>query len=601
VFGPVTLDQYYSCSDISGIENAVIRAADGMVDFRQYNRIYAVIPNDGTCNYSGLSSVGCMQLNSSGDGNFAASFSWLTDSALGNGYGAQLVAHEGGHALGLDHAKYVSFSNEMLGPIGSIGTVSEYGDNWDAMGSWNWGHYSAPHKKMLGWISEGSGVQTIQANGQYSVRPMSAAGTNAVALKIRRGTGNEKWIWLEYRQPIGNFESTINPAAFKGAILHYDEGYPYDLASYLLNVSADNSTLNGFPLLPGNSWKDPYSDLTLSVISASSSALVVNVNYAGSGPTPICTHANPTVSVAPSNPSVDAGGSASYTLNISNQDSSVCPASVFSLRAIIPTGWSSSFSSVSLSLSPGQSGSAVLSVNIPSGASAGTYPIQVIAESGSYVGSASAYCSVLTNPSPTPNPTPIPPPPTGGFTLSVTSTSISVSLSWNSVSGATQYNLYRDGGYFASLLSNTLDDYNIVAGVTYRYEVRAQNSTGEFSTSNSVSVTVGSPNPTPNPTPTPTPPGDTQAPQVSITSPQNGGFVAGRSVVTISALASDNVGIVKVDMYVNGSLICSSQSAPYQCAWKVPKQSGRRYSIQAIAIDQAGNQGQSNPVNVTSN
>src|SRR6266705_6167489 len=64
--------------------------------------------------------------------------------------------------------------------------------------------------------------------------------------------------------------------------------------------------------------------------------------------------------------------------------------------------------------------------------------------------------------------------------------------------------------------------------------------------------------------------GDTTPPTVSITAPVNNTSVTKKSTVTISATASDNVGVTTVAFFVNGTLTCSDTTRPYTCAWKVP-------------------------------
>jgi len=85
--------------------------------------------------------------------------------------------------------------------------------------------------------------------------------------------------------------------------------------------------------------------------------------------------------------------------------------------------------------------------------------------------------------------------------------------------------------------------------------------------------------------------GDTTAPTVSITSPANGATVARRSTVTITATASDNVGVTRVEFSVNGALQCTDTSAPYSCVWNVPNTRNQTYQLQAQAFDAAGNVG----------
>jgi glucose/arabinose dehydrogenase len=84
---------------------------------------------------------------------------------------------------------------------------------------------------------------------------------------------------------------------------------------------------------------------------------------------------------------------------------------------------------------------------------------------------------------------------------------------------------------------------------------------------------------------------DSVPPTVSITNPTPGSIVARKSTIIISATATDNVGVTRVEFYVNGSLQCSDSSAGYTCNWKVPNPPNRTYQIEARAFDQAGNSG----------
>ena len=92
---------------------------------------------------------------------------------------------------------------------------------------------------------------------------------------------------------------------------------------------------------------------------------------------------------------------------------------------------------------------------------------------------------------------------------------------------------------------------------------------------------------------------DTTSPTATITSPTNGSVVMRNSSVTISANAADNVGVESVRFYVNSSLICTDNTAPYSCSWKVPKKSNATYNIQAEAKDVAGNIGSSAAIKVS--
>jgi murein DD-endopeptidase MepM/ murein hydrolase activator NlpD len=91
---------------------------------------------------------------------------------------------------------------------------------------------------------------------------------------------------------------------------------------------------------------------------------------------------------------------------------------------------------------------------------------------------------------------------------------------------------------------------------------------------------------------------DTTPPQVSITSPQNGQTVSG--TITIQASATDNVGVTKVEFYIDGNKVGEDQTPPYEYIWNTDNlQYNSTHTIQAKAYDKAGNVGVSNIVQVT--
>jgi chitinase len=87
-----------------------------------------------------------------------------------------------------------------------------------------------------------------------------------------------------------------------------------------------------------------------------------------------------------------------------------------------------------------------------------------------------------------PNP-PTPPGTPGGLSGSAPSAT-TASLSWNSVSTATSYNVYRNGTKIASPTSASFNDSGLTAQTTYSYAVSAVNSAGESPKSTAVSVTT---------------------------------------------------------------------------------------------------------------
>jgi len=82
-------------------------------------------------------------------------------------------------------------------------------------------------------------------------------------------------------------------------------------------------------------------------------------------------------------------------------------------------------------------------------------------------------------------------------------------------------------------------------------------------------------------------PNDTTPPTVSITSPANGSTVSGS--VNVAANASDNVGVARVEFYVDSVLQSTDATSPYGFTWDSTKVVNGNHSIDARAFDAAGN------------
>jgi len=89
---------------------------------------------------------------------------------------------------------------------------------------------------------------------------------------------------------------------------------------------------------------------------------------------------------------------------------------------------------------------------------------------------------------------------------------------------------------------------------------------------------------------------DTTRPTVVISSPGASSTVSGTATVT--AAASDNVGVSRVDLKVNSTVIASDTAAPYSFAWDTKGAVNGLATLTAIAYDAAGNVTSSSPVSV---
>ncbi len=84
---------------------------------------------------------------------------------------------------------------------------------------------------------------------------------------------------------------------------------------------------------------------------------------------------------------------------------------------------------------------------------------------------------------------------------------------------------------------------------------------------------------------------DTQAPSVAIGNPLASSTVSGLVAVDVSAV--DNVGVVRVDLFANGSRVASDSSAPFAFSWDSKQASNGNAELKAVAVDAAGNSGTS--------
>lgn len=175
--------------------------------------------------------------------------------------------------------------------------------------------------------------------------------------------------------------------------------------------------------------------------------------------------------------------------------------------------------------------------------------------------------------------------PSAGSTVSGT---VTVQTSASDNVGVSSVSLSVDG---AASGTDTSSPYNFswnTTGVSigsHTLTATARDAAGN-SSSSSVVVTVGNSA------------ADTTAPTVAITSPSNGSTIGGNANVTVSVNASDNVGVVRVELYVDGVLTAGSTSSPFNTKWNAKRVSSGAHSLQCKAYDAAGNVGTSSTVTV---
>jgi hypothetical protein len=90
---------------------------------------------------------------------------------------------------------------------------------------------------------------------------------------------------------------------------------------------------------------------------------------------------------------------------------------------------------------------------------------------------------------------------------------------------------------------------------------------------------------------------DTTRPTTSLTAPAAGATLTG--TVTVSANASDNVAVTRVEFYAGSALIGTDTSAPYSISWNTTGVTNGSYALTSKAYDAAGNVGTSAARTVT--
>lgn len=322
----------------------------GVVLSNYVHKVY-VFPRVYACSWAGLGSVG---------GN--PSRAWIS----GYGNDPRIYQHELGHNLTSRHASSLACGSLQIDSSANC-TFSEYGDNYDTMGYWNSFQWNAPQKTVTGWIGS-TNIKTVTSNGTYSLGYSEIAGGSLPqAIKILKPDTGE-YYYFGYRQPKG-FDAGLPAGITGGAQVFLWDG---SLQTKLLDATPGNGFADA-SLSDGTSFTDPVNGITVTQLSHDAGQVTLSVTFAGAQ----CAPKAPVVSITPSNQTSSAGGSLKYTVTVNNNDSSACAPSTFSLTGSVPAGFTGSFSSVSLTLSPGSQGTLYYTVSSPSSQPDGSYPFTV--------------------------------------------------------------------------------------------------------------------------------------------------------------------------------------------------------------------------------
>jgi chitodextrinase len=162
-----------------------------------------------------------------------------------------------------------------------------------------------------------------------------------------------------------------------------------------------------------------------------------------------------------------------------------------------------------------------------------------------------------------------------------------IDLSWNPATddvAVVSYNIYRDGSFVANVSVTDYVDPALHYNRAYSYEIRALDAANnESSASSALSVSTLP---------------DTVAPTVNLTAPGNGQSL--QLTFGISATASDDLDLSRVEFYADSTLIASISSAPFSFNWNSYAVHNGSRIITAKVFDVTGNfSSQAVTINIT--
>jgi hypothetical protein len=301
-----------------------------------------------------------------------------------------ILGHELGHNLGLYHSRSMDCGSAAIG--GSC-TTSEYGDQFDIMGTAGSAHLNPFQKERLGWLQYAGTptAQTISASGTYWIDAYEPNGASFKVLKILKSidptTGARTWYYVERRTTYGfNSYLTGNTNVLNGVLIRTGSETSGQ-ETYLLDMTPETTAWWDPALTVGRTFNDPGTGTAVTPISVDNSGAWVQVSVPITG----CTRAIPTVTVTPGQSNwLSRGSTFGYQVFVTNNNASGCAPEAFNLSASLPASLSASFSAPSLNLSSGTTNSVVLNVTSSLTAADGVYNFAANASNGAYSGSAAA-------------------------------------------------------------------------------------------------------------------------------------------------------------------------------------------------------------------
>ena len=284
-----------------------VRLADGDVNFKQYSHVIVVHAGNGEESSrvnSDIWSVYYEELSiSTNDGVTITHASLMPESEVGADV-LGVYVHEFGHELGLPDLYDVTYRQDFVGRWCLMG-----------MGTWNGkppgsspAHLLAWCKIKLGWIKTSS-IKRVDSNSfaNLTLNPIENSAPGYYAIKMPLAGGN--YYLAEVRQKVG-FDSSLPSSGL--LVTQIDEGLSSGYGIVRVKDANPSYTLDDAAFQVQQTFRDKDNNVAVSVLSAGSLSLVVNVERRP--PAPDLTVAN--VGLDPSTPRV--GETVTFSAEVKN-------------------------------------------------------------------------------------------------------------------------------------------------------------------------------------------------------------------------------------------------------------------------------------------
>ncbi len=269
---------------------------DSLVDFSSVDRWIVVTPQNDSCGFAGISTLGKATYDTAG-GSVTLSRAILNGLTVPNLVGA----HELGHGFGLLHSVNYECGASVAAEDCDSNGLGNTRERYNLMGrTFFGGHFNAANKDQLGWLSPQI-VDVAAPGGTYSLQPYETTGSGTKALRIPVAWNLDDlygttYYYVSYRKPLG-FDDFFSELATDGAMVHADarrflggDGGRSRLldAKPHLDVTAGGVAIDAADVLieVGETLVDAQHGVEISITGASGSGLDVSVSisqYCGNG------------------------------------------------------------------------------------------------------------------------------------------------------------------------------------------------------------------------------------------------------------------------------------------------------------------------------